>query len=69
MTAVEIDEKRHDLAQRKCCPSLAVALASLDQMPHIHRGKSLAEIVNIAEHSNELQLAHRNPLVVLLIRG
>jgi hypothetical protein len=58
-------ENRHDLTQGQ--PSLA--LADLEEMARIHGGKPLAEIVNIAEHSDELQLVHRNPLVVWLIRG
>jgi hypothetical protein len=44
-------------------------MARLAQVPVIHGFKTLAEIVNIAEHSRELQLAHRNPLLLRLIRG
>jgi hypothetical protein len=47
----------------------AVAMASVEQMPVIERYKPLAEVVNIAEHSGELQLAHRDPLLLRLIRG
>jgi hypothetical protein len=67
--AMEVDEKRHDLAQGQRGLSLAVALAGLEEVSSIHRCKRLAEIGNITEHSNALQLAHRDPLVVLLIRG
>jgi hypothetical protein len=37
-------------------------------MPMRHRGKGLAEIINIAEHSDELQLVHRAPPLWRLIR-
>jgi len=67
VTAGEIHENRHDLTQGQ--PRLALALASLEEMARIHGGKHLAEIVDIPEHSDELQLVHRNPLVVMLIRG
>jgi hypothetical protein len=60
-----MNENRHDDTQGQ--PSLA--LASLEEMARIHGGKRLAEIADIAEHSDELQLVHRNPLVVRLIRG
>ena len=46
-----------------------VTLTGVKQVPVVDGDKRLAEIIDIAEHSNALQLVHRNPLVVPLIRG
>jgi hypothetical protein len=67
MTAMKVDEHGHDLTQGQRCLSLAGALAGLEQVPRIHRDKRLAEIVDIAEHRNELQFAHRDPLMEMII--
>jgi hypothetical protein len=64
MATVEMDEDGHDLTQAQRGLALAVALAGLEQMTRINWDKRLTEIVDIAEYSDELQLAHRNPLVV-----
>jgi len=60
-------EKRHERTQGQ--PSLARARASLEEMARILGGKPLAAIVEITEPSDELQLVHRHPLVVLWRRG
>jgi hypothetical protein len=63
MTTMEIDEDGADLTEGQGRLPAPVAVTRLEQASGIERFKSLAEIINIAEHSRELQLAHRNPLV------
>jgi hypothetical protein len=66
---MKVDENRHDFAEGEDWLATAVAMARLEQMLGIDRFKPLAEVVNISEHSGELQLALRNPLLLRLIRG
>jgi hypothetical protein len=46
-----------------------MAMTRLEQVSSIEGVKLLAEIMHIAEQSGELQLVHRSPLVLMLIRG
>jgi hypothetical protein len=69
VTAMKIHENRHDFTQPQGRQPQTVAMAGLEQALGIDRGKSLAEIINIAAHRNALQLVHRNPLLVTLMRG
>src|SRR5262245_51886865 len=57
VTPREIDEERQNLTERQRRLALAVTLACVQQALGIDGLKSLAEIVNIAEDSN--QLVHR----------
>jgi hypothetical protein len=58
VTAVEIDDDRHDLAQAQLTLAHTLALATLEQALGVARLKDLAKVVDIAEHGNEL--AHRD---------
>jgi hypothetical protein len=69
VAAMKVDETCHDFAEGECCLTAAGAMASLEQVPVIDRFKLLVEVVNIAEHSRELQFAHRDPLLLRLIHG
>jgi hypothetical protein len=69
VATMKVDENGHDFAEGECCLAAAGAMASLEQVPVIDRFKPLAEVVNIAEHRRELQLAHRDPLLLRLIHG
>jgi hypothetical protein len=53
MTPVKIDQECQDLAQGQCRLARAVSLAHVQQVAVVYRRKSLAEIANIAEHSNQ----------------
>jgi hypothetical protein len=57
MTPVKIDQERQDLAEGQRRLALALPLAGVQQAPGIHGLKGLAEIIHIAEDSN--QLVHR----------
>jgi hypothetical protein len=69
VATMQVDENRQAFAEGECGLAAAVAMARLEQVPVIERCKPLAEVVNIAEHSHELQLAQRDPLLWRLIRG
>src|SRR5919197_1549096 len=60
MTPVEIDQQRHNLTERQGRLARPLALAPMQQAPVIEGRKGLAEIVDIAEDSN--QLVHRGSL-------
>ena len=66
---MKVNENRHDFAEGECWLAAVATLARLEQVPVIERFKPLAEVINIAEHSGELQLAHRDPLLLRWIRG
>jgi hypothetical protein len=68
MTAVQGDEDGHDLAEGQPCSPRTVAMARSEEVPREDWFKLFAEIIDIAEHCHELQLAHRDPLVLALIR-
>src|SRR5918911_147921 len=57
MTPVKIDQERQRFTQCQRRPACALTLADVQQASGIHGLKGLAEIVNIAEDSN--QLVHR----------
>jgi hypothetical protein len=58
-------EKRHERTQGQPSLALTRARASLEEMARMLGGKPLAAIVEITEPSDELQLVHRHPRVVL----
>jgi hypothetical protein len=64
----EVHEERHDLAEAAGGRAYLVTLGSGEQRPVVEGDKRLAEIVNLAAHSHELQLAQRSPLVRMLMR-
>jgi hypothetical protein len=57
MTPMEIDQERQHLTERQRRWARALPLTCVQQAVGINRLKSLAEIINIAEDSN--QLVHR----------
>jgi hypothetical protein len=59
---MERDQDGHDLTQRQRGGTLPWALLRLKQTLLVEGGKVLAEVIAIAEQSNELQLARRDPL-------
>src|SRR5215831_4936002 len=58
VAAVERDDDRHDFTERQRRLAGALALAALEQAPHVERLEPLAKVVDIAEHGHEL--AHRD---------
>jgi hypothetical protein len=62
VTTVKVDEEGHDFAQGQFRAAGAGALPRLEQVPVIERFKPLAEVIDIAAHSNEP--AHGVPLVL-----
>ena len=64
-----IDQDSHDLTKRQRRGTGPLTLPCLKQALMVDRFKVLAEVINIAEHSNELKLAHRDPFRLMLIRG
>jgi hypothetical protein len=67
--AITYVHERHELTEGKRRLVQPSASAGREEVPVIDGRKPLAEIIDIAEHRNELQLVHRNPLVWRLIRG
>ena len=69
VTPMEIDQDGHDLTERQRGGTRPLALPCLKQALRVEGFKVLAEVIDIAEHSHELQLAHRDPLRLMLLRG
>jgi len=69
VTPREIDQDGHDLTERQRGGTRPLVLPRLKQALRVEGFKVLAKVIDIAEHSNELKLAHRGPLRLMLLRG